>query len=104
MSLNADTGRVWQVYLLRCADMSLYCGITNNLEQRLAAHNAGRASRCTRARLPVTLAAAVTAPDKSAALRLEARIKKAPAHEKIELLQTLGAQYKLMPTLSFKEL
>ncbi len=83
--------RAWQVYLLRCADMSLYCGITTDLARRLKEHNAGTASRCTRARRPVTLAAAVATPDKSAALRLEARIKKAPAEQKIELLKALGS-------------
>ena len=82
----------WQVYLLRCADMSLYCGITTDVARRVNEHNAGTASRCTRARLPVTLAAAVPAPDKSAALRMELRVKKAPAAQKIELLKALGAE------------
>ena len=50
--------RAWRpaVYLLRCADGTLYCGWTTDLERRLAAHNAGRASRYTRSRLPVELA------------------------------------------------
>ena len=90
---NENNGAAWQVYLLRCADMSLYCGITTNLARRLEEHNAGTASRCTRARLPVTLAAAVDAPDKSTALRMELTIKKAPAGQKIELLKNLGAQH-----------
>ena len=63
------------VYLLRCADGSLYCGWTNDLERRLAAHAAGRASRYTRSRLPVALALAVPQPDRSAAMREENRIK-----------------------------
>ncbi len=92
MSRSGETSGPWQVYLLRCADMSLYCGITTDVARRTAEHNAGTASRCTRARLPVALAAAVSVPDKSAALRLEARIKKAPAQQKIDLLKTLGAQ------------
>ena len=83
----------WQVYLLRCADKSLYCGITTNLARRLAEHNAGKASRCTRARLPVALAAVADAPDKSAALRMELAVKKAPARQKIELLKTLGMKH-----------
>ncbi len=77
----------WQVYLLRCADGSLYCGITTDMERRLAQHNAGKASRCTRARLPVSLAAVNTVPDKSTALRLELAVKKAPAGQKIKLLK-----------------
>ena len=44
------------VYLLRCADGSLYTGWTNDLDKRLAAHAAGTASRYTRSRLPVELA------------------------------------------------
>ena len=89
---GGDSGAAWQVYLLRCADMSLYCGITTDIARRVSEHNAGTASRCTRARLPVTLAAAVPAPDKSAALRMELRVKKAPAAQKIELLKALGAE------------
>lgn len=76
----------WHVYLLRCADHSLYCGITNNLERRIAAHNAGTASKYTRARLPVVLAASATVADKSAALKLEMAIKKLPAGRKLERL------------------
>ena len=98
MNHARNAAPIWQVYLLRCADTSLYCGITTDLARRLKEHNAGQASRCTRARLPVTLEAAVPAPDKSAALRLEARIKKAPAHQKIELLQILGAEYNTCTT------
>ena len=89
-----DQGRnaVWQVYLLRCADMSLYCGITTDLARRVKEHNAGTASRCTRGRLPVSLEASAPAPDKSAALRMELRVKKAPAAQKIALLKALGAE------------
>ena len=61
--------------MLRCADGTLYCGWTVDVEQRLAAHNAGRASRYTRSRLPVELAWSQELPDRSAARREEARIK-----------------------------
>ena len=83
----------WQVYLLRCADMSLYCGITTDVARRVNEHNAGTASRCTRGRLPVSLEASAPAPDKSAALRMELRVKKAPAAQKIELLKALGEEF-----------
>jgi putative endonuclease len=63
------------VYLLRCCDGSLYCGWTNDLDRRLRAHAAGRASRYTRSRLPLTLALAVPLDDASAARREEARVK-----------------------------
>ena len=77
------------VYLLRCADDSLYCGWTTDLTRRLAAHQAGTASRYTRSRLPVQLAAVVAVADRSAALREEARIKRLPRAAKLELVQEL---------------
>src|SRR5205085_2667003 len=55
------------VYLLRCADDSLYCGWTVDVERRLTAHAAGRASRYTASRLPVELAASWELDDPSAA-------------------------------------
>ena len=74
------------VYLLRCADGSLYTGWTTDVERRVAAHAAGRASRYTRSRLPVELAAALAMPDRSAARREEARIKRLSRAAKLELV------------------
>lgn len=75
----------WLVYLLRCGDGSLYTGITNNLEKRLKAHAAGKASRYTRGRLPVRVIYIEPHSSKSAALRREAVIKKLrrPAKERL---------------------
>jgi putative endonuclease len=73
------------VYLLRCADDSLYCGWTTDMPRRLAAHRAGTASRYTRSRRPVELAAVIPVADRSAALREEARIKRLPRAAKLEL-------------------
>ena len=87
-----DNAAAWQVYLLRCADMSLYCGITTDIARRVKEHNAGTASRCTRARLPVTLAAVVPAPDKSTALRMELRVIKTTAAQKIALIMDLSVE------------
>lgn len=75
------------VYVLRCADGSLYTGWTVDLDRRLAAHQAGSASRYTRSRLPVSLAASWEQADRSAALREEARIKALPRAEKLRLLE-----------------
>ena len=75
------------VYLLRCSDGSLYCGWTVDLERRLAAHEAGTASRYTRSRGPVTLAASFPMSDRTAARREEARIKRLPRAEKLLLLR-----------------
>jgi putative endonuclease len=74
------------VYMLRCADDSLYCGWTEDVERRLAAHHAGTASRYTRSRLPVELAWVIEVVDRSAALRKEARIKRLPRSAKLALL------------------
>jgi putative endonuclease len=75
------------VYLLRCADDSLYCGWTTDVERRLAAHQAGTASRYTRSRLPVELAGVVEVADRSGALREEARIKQLPRAAKLALIE-----------------
>ena len=74
------------VYLLCCADGSLYTGWTNDLPKRLAAHTAGTASRYTRSRLPVELALALPQADRSAAMREEARIKRLRREQKIALV------------------
>jgi putative endonuclease len=74
------------VYLLRCKDGSLYTGWTNDLPKRLRAHQAGTASRYTRSRLPVELVVALPQPDRSAAMREEARIKRLPRHAKLALI------------------
>lgn len=77
----------WSVYLLECADHSLYCGVTTNLDTRLLKHNQGTASRYTRSRRPVTLAAVRENLEKSAAFKLEYRIKQLPAGKKIAALE-----------------
>ncbi len=74
------------VYVLRCADASLYTGWTNDLPKRLAAHAAGTASRYTRSRLPVELVLVLAQPDRSAAMREEARIKRLPRAQKLVLV------------------
>ncbi|MEI6239376.1 MAG: GIY-YIG nuclease family protein [Planctomycetia bacterium] len=74
--------RRWLVYLLRCRDGSLYTGITNDLPRRLESHAAGRASRYTRSRLPVTLAYEEPQRSKSHALKREAAIKRLPRGQK----------------------
>ena len=66
----------WVCYLLRCADDTLYCGITNDMEKRLAAHNAGEGAKYTRGRLPVNVVFSESCVDKSAALKREMKIKR----------------------------
>ena len=74
------------VYLLRCADGSLYCGWTTDLARRLGQHQRGVASRYTRRRLPVTVAWSSPVRDRSHALRTEAAIKRLPRREKLDLI------------------
>jgi putative endonuclease len=75
----------WFVYLLKCSDDTLYCGITNNLEKRIATHNAGKGAKYCRGRLPVTLFKSFEVADKSAALKEEYRIKQLSREEKLKL-------------------
>jgi putative endonuclease len=67
---------LYYVYLLRCADGSLYCGITNDLVIRLREHNRGRGAKYTRGRLPVALVYSEDALSRSEALQREWEIKK----------------------------
>jgi putative endonuclease len=78
------------VYLLRCRDGSLYTGWTVDLERRLARHRAGAASRYTASRLPVELELAIRMPDRTAARREEARIKRLSRPEKLTLIRAPG--------------
>jgi putative endonuclease len=77
-----STLRQWVVYLIRCSDESLYCGITNDLKNRLAAHNSGRGAKYTRSRRPVELVGASSEMTQSDALKLEYRVKQLPAGKK----------------------
>lgn len=74
------------VYLLRCADGSLYCGWATDLPRRVREHQAGTASRYTRSRLPVELVWSKPAASRSEALREEARIKDLTRAQKRRLL------------------
>ena len=78
---------MWTVYVLRCRDGSLYTGITNDLERRLRRHRAGRASAYTRTRLPVRLVYAERQPDRPAALRREAALRRLSRAAKLALVR-----------------
>ena len=68
------TSGMWYVYIVRCADRTLYTGVARDLRARLAAHNEGRGAKYTRTRLPVKLIYTETVADRSAALRRESAI------------------------------
>jgi putative endonuclease len=74
----------WLVYLLRCRDGSLYCGVTNDLDKRLRAHGRGQV-KYTRGRLPVEVAYREAAAGRSAALKRELAIKRLTRPEKLAL-------------------
>ena len=76
----------WYVYMLRCGDGTLYTGVPDNVERRLAAHRSGRGAKYTRGRGPLELVYQEQVPDKSAALRREYQIKRLPKQEKEGLI------------------
>ena len=80
----------WFVYLLRCADGSLYTGITNDVPRRLEQHNAGTASRYTRSRLPVALVYQEAQASRSLALKRELAIKGLSRREKEAMILATG--------------
>lgn len=77
---------MYTVYILRCADGTLYTGCTNDLSHRLKVHQSGKGAKYTRSRLPVELVYREEAPDKSQALRREAAIKRLSRAEKLRLI------------------
>ena len=75
-------------YILRCNDGSLYCGWTNNLEKRIASHNAGIGAKYTKCRLPVELVYFETFDTKEEAMRREYAIKQLSRAKKLELIKS----------------
>ena len=75
------------MYLLRCADGTLYCGWTNHLEARVEAHNAGKGAKYTKSRKPVKLVYFETFLTKQEAMRREWEIKQLSRVEKWKLIQ-----------------
>lgn len=81
-------GKQWQLYILQCADGTLYTGITDDLPRRLEAHRTGRGAKYTRGRGPLTLRYTELCEDRSHALRREIQIKKLSRQEKLILCAT----------------
>ena len=78
------------VYILQCADGSLYTGWTNDLSRRFAAHQAGTGANYTNGRLPVALVYVEKHPSKEAAMRREYAIKRLSRREKLALIHEKG--------------
>ena len=75
------------VYILQCADKTLYTGITNNLERRFAQHKAGTASHYTRSRKARKIVHVEKCKNKSAALKREAAIKRLSKQAKLAIIK-----------------
>jgi putative endonuclease len=76
------------VYLLECADGSIYTGITTNIERRLAEHKSGTGGNYTRAKEVVRIVHSEQHPDRSSALKRESEIKSWRRGKKLDLIRT----------------
>ena len=77
---------IWNVYIVKCADGSLYTGIALEVEERIKTHNSGKGAKYTRSRLPVRLVYREYVGDKGDALRRELDIKKLTPKAKHQLI------------------
>ena len=81
--------RRWWVYIVRCNDSSLYCGITKDLQRRVEQHNAGVGAKYTRSRRPVRLVWCTPRTLRCDAARLECKIKKMTKARKEALVEAM---------------
>jgi putative endonuclease len=88
--MSAAPTSPWLLYVLRCGDSSLYCGITNDLQRRLAQHESGKGARYTRGRGPLRLLKSWPAMSHSAALKAERAFKKLSRDAKELKLRSCG--------------
>lgn len=83
------TEKKWFVYMLRCGDGSLYTGITDDVQRRLAAHRCGKGAKYTRGRGPLVLVHQEEWETKSQALHREHEIKALSRQEKLAMIESL---------------
>lgn len=81
----------WCVYILRCGDGTLYTGMTDDLDKRLAAHRAGKGAKYTRGRLPLEPVYTEPCESRSDALKREYALKCLDREEKLRLIRTFAA-------------
>ena len=80
---------IWHLYILQCADSTLYTGITTDIVRRLNEHNnSAKGAKYTRARRPVALVYSELCESRSSAASREYEIKKLPKPQKLELIQS----------------
>lgn len=89
--------KVWFVYILECSDETLYTGITNDLDKRIAAHNAGKGAKYTKGRGPVKLKYCFMHSSKSSALKREIEIKSWAKEEKLSHVEYWSEEGKRIP-------
>ncbi|MFU0800302.1 MAG: GIY-YIG nuclease family protein [Xylanivirga thermophila] len=82
--------RLCYVYILKCADNTLYTGWTNDLDKRLNAHLSGRGAKYTRCRLPVELVYTEEYEDKRSAQKREYEIKQLTRKQKLQLIEQVN--------------
>lgn len=86
MTIDAGASDAWFVYIVECADGTLYAGVARNAAERVAKHNDGSGAKYTRTRRPVELVYVEAAPDRGAALKREHEIKRMSAGDKRRLV------------------
>ena len=89
----------WFLYLIECADGSIYTGIARDVAARYAAHACGKGARYTRSHPPVRLLTTQAFPDRSSALKAEYRVKQLTAADKRALVAQLAAESAATGTL-----
>lgn len=87
-----EPAETYFVYIVRCADSTLYTGSTNNLESRLNKHNLGQGAKYTRGRRPVSLVYCETVSSVSEALKREMEIKRMSRSAKLALVESWGGR------------
>ncbi len=90
--------RDWFVYIVECADATLYAGVTTDAQARVAKHNDGSGAKYTRTRRPVELVYVEPASDRGAALAREHEIKRMSSAEKRSLVASASSRVKALVT------
>jgi len=84
--------KIWWIYMVECADGTIYTGISNNVSKRILTHNSGKGAKYTRSRLPVTLKWSQSCENRSEASKEEYKIKKLTRKEKLQKIEEYGKQ------------
>tara|TARA_B100000131_G_C17925917_1_gene536272 strand:- start:154 stop:414 length:261 start_codon:yes stop_codon:yes gene_type:complete len=83
--------KVWYVYLVKCSDLSLYCGITTCIDRRINEHNnTKKGAKYTRSRRPVSLVGFTSCKSRSEALKIEAKVKRLSKNKKVSFFNSLA--------------